>query len=141
MPTVEETIASIVKARTWENRIALLRLVPQHHGTGEHSAIYAAVAREAYVPHLAPDFAYIHEASFYEREYFEESYAVALAATEGLAQVPTDRLACVLGAVARVFLRFRKITGLAKNEFVFSTSLAGRPLDRKPVSGAKVDAL
>ena len=30
------------------------------------------IAREAYVPHLAPDFAYIHEAPFYELPYFTE---------------------------------------------------------------------
>lgn len=41
----------------------------------------------------------------------------------------------------RTLLIFRTITGLTKNEFGFSTSLAGTPLDLKPVSGAKVDAL
>jgi len=64
MPTIEETVASVVNAPTWDQRVARIRLIPQHHGTADHPAIFAAIAREVYVPHLAPDFAYIHEAPF-----------------------------------------------------------------------------
>ena len=55
----------ILGAETWTQRVQRIRLVPQRHGTGEHGTIYAAVARALYMPHLAPDFAYIHEAPFY----------------------------------------------------------------------------
>ena len=61
-------------AATLDERVAQIRLIPQRHGTGEHPAIYAAVAREAYVPHLAPDFAYIYEAPFYERELVQQPH-------------------------------------------------------------------
>ena len=46
MPTIAETVASIVGAATLDERVAQIRLIPQRHGTGEHPAIYAAVARQ-----------------------------------------------------------------------------------------------
>jgi hypothetical protein len=39
VPTVE----CIVTAATWDQRVARIRLIPQHHGTSEHPAIHAAV--------------------------------------------------------------------------------------------------
>ena len=70
MPTSEETVERIAAAPSWNQRIAQIRLIPQHHGTGEHVGIYAAVARRLYLEHLAPDFAYVNEAPFYERGAF-----------------------------------------------------------------------
>lgn len=75
MPATEESIARIVNAPTWDQRIAQIRLIPQRHGIGEHQGIYAAVAQQIYVPQLAPNFAYIHWADFYDRGYFETAYA------------------------------------------------------------------
>ena len=67
MPTIEQTVERIISADSWDQRVARIRLVEQNHGTGQHAEIFAEVARAAYVPHLAPDFAYINEAPFYER--------------------------------------------------------------------------
>jgi len=63
--TTAETIAYIADASSWDERVTRLRQVPQRHGTNEHPTIYAEVARQVYVPHLAPDFAYVHGADFY----------------------------------------------------------------------------
>ena len=60
MASIEKTVRGIVDASDWDKRVAKIRLVGQNHGTGEHQQIFADVAREAYVPHLAPDFAYVH---------------------------------------------------------------------------------
>ena len=141
MPTIEETVASIVGAATLDERVAQIRLIPQRHGTGDHPAIYAAVAREAYVPHLAPDFAYIHEAPFYELPHFEEAYALAASATSNFANVTAEHLAKVIEAEPRTLLVFRTILGLTRDEFAHSTRLAGAPLDLAPVSGSKVDGM
>ena len=45
MVAIDETVALIAAARTWDQRVAQIRLVPQRHGIGEHSEIYARVAR------------------------------------------------------------------------------------------------
>lgn len=141
MPTIEETIARIVEAPTWDQRIAQIRLIPQHHGTGEHPQIHATVAKKIYVPHLAPDFAYIHESEFYGREYFEEVYAAADTATAGFQNVSADELADAIQSDPRTLLVFRTITGLTRGEFSHSTSLAAEPLDLEPISSNKVDSM
>lgn len=141
MPTIEETVAGIVGARTIDERVARIRLIPQHHGTGDHPAIYATVARQAYVRHLAPDFAYIHEAPFFELPYFLEVYSVAASATENFTNVSAVLLASVLREDPRTLLVFRTIVGLTRNEFAHSTSLAGGPLNLAGLSGSKVDSM
>lgn len=141
MPAVAETIGKVVDAESWDQRIAQIRLIPQRHGTGEHQRIFAAIARSVYVPHLAPDFAYVHEAPFYERAYFEEVYTAAVAATDGFAAVGVDNLAAVIAADPRTLLVFRTIMGLTKEEFAHSTVLAGQLLDLAPLSVGKVDSM
>ncbi|WP_394276725.1 hypothetical protein, partial [Luteococcus sp.] len=81
MTTIDNTIRSIVEAETWDQRVAQIRLVAQRHGTADHQSIYARVAREVYVPHLAPDFAYINQADFYDLSTFQAAYATAAEAT------------------------------------------------------------
>jgi hypothetical protein len=63
------------------HRVAQIRLLGQVHGTAELTQIYAQVAREVYVPDLAPDFAYVYKSEFYEREYFVDAYDLAADAT------------------------------------------------------------
>jgi hypothetical protein len=139
--TAEETIERIVEAPGWNQRIAQIRLIPQRHGTGEHAGIYAAVARELYLEHLAPDFAYVHEAPFYEREHFLSAYDAAHTATGGFTRVEEEHLARVLEEAPRTLLAFRTILGLTKEEFAHSTTLAGAPLGLAPLSSGKVDAM
>lgn len=141
MPSIEETVAAIVAAPTWDQRVVRIRLIPQQHGTGDHPAILAAVAREAYVPHLAPDFAYIHEAPFYEREYFEDVYRAAAGDTDNFRHVGVDDLAAVIQADPRTLLVFRTIMGLTKDEFAHSTTLAACTLGTAGLSSSKVDAM
>jgi hypothetical protein len=138
---VNETVASIIAASSWDQRVARIRLVPQHHGTGEHALIYAAVAREAYVPNLSADFAYIHEAMFYEWEYFEEVYRAAAGDTANFTRVTADDLGPVLQTDPRTLLVFRTIVGLTREEFAHSTTLAGEPLGLAGLSPAKVDSM
>jgi hypothetical protein len=83
MPSSQETVNQIVTAATWDERVARLRQIPQRHGTDEHTAIYAEVAKQLYVPHLGPDYAYVHSAEFYELPHFHAAYEKAAAATSG----------------------------------------------------------
>lgn len=141
VPSVEETVAKIVDAATWDQRVAQIRLVAQNHGTGEHASIFAQVAREAYVPHLAPDFAYINEAPFYERPYFTEVYAAASAATNDFANVTESHLRQVLQDDPRTLLVFRTILGLTKDEFAHSTTLVAEAVQMSRLTSGKIDSM
>lgn len=141
MPTASETIERVVEAAGWNQRVAQIRLIPQHHGTGEHAQIFAEIARVLYLPHLAPDFAYIHEAPFYEQGYFLGAYDAAHRATRGFADVSEDDLTKALQSDPRTLLVFRTILGLTRDEFAQSTTLAAKPVGLRPLTPAKVDSM
>ena len=141
MPEIQDTVNRIVEASSLNQRVALIRLVPQLHGTGEHSRIFAEVARVLYVPQLAPDFAYIHHSPFYAREFFQDCYSDASLATRGFEDVSEDVLAKAIEENPRILLVFRTITGLTREEFAQSTVLAGKSLALPPLSSAKVDSM
>ncbi|WP_428002318.1 hypothetical protein [Acidovorax sp.] len=139
--TVEATIQAILGAATFTQRIQQIRLVPQRHGTEEHGAIYAAVARELYMPHLAPDFAYIHEAPFYDTEHFFAAYDMAARLTDGFTLISEGELQGVLLECPRTLLVFRTLLGLTKEEFAHSTLLAGGPDELPALSASQIDTL
>lgn len=139
--TADATIQAILSASTWTQRIQQIRLVPQRHGTEEHGAIYAAVARELYMPHLAPDFAYIHEAAFYETEHFFPAYDRAAELTNGFTRVSEADIETVIMQCPRTLLVFRTLLGLTKEEFAHSTLLAGGPDELPQLSSSQIDTL
>ncbi len=141
MSNIQDTVTKIAEANSWDQRIAQIRLIPLHHGTNEHPGIYAEIARLLYVPHLAADFAYIHENHFYERDYFEQVYADAFAATAGFTKVTEPELASALEDSPRTLLVFRTLTGLTKGEFAHATIMAAEPTGLSPLSPNKVDAM
>jgi hypothetical protein len=141
VPTLDETIAEIIAADSWDKRVAQIRLVAQRHGTADHAQIFAEVARAGYVPHLAPDFAYINDSTFYDRDYFAEVYAEAATATNGFTAISTDELAAALLKTPRILLVLRTITGLVKTEFAHSTALVAEPLGLQAISSGKVDTV
>ncbi len=138
---IQETIQSILTAGTWTQRIQQIRLVPQRHGTEHHGTIYAAVARELYMPHLAPDFAYIHESAFYETPHFFAAYDAAVRLTQGFTLVSEDELQTTLVQCPCTLLVFRTLLGLTKDEFAHSTLLAGGPDELVPLSASQIDTL
>ena len=139
--TAAQTIQRIAEAPTWDDRVARIRQVPQRHGTDEHAAIFAAIARQVYVPHLAPDFAYVHEAEFYELPLFEAAYARASDATQNFTHVEPTEIAAILRTEPTTLLVFRTITGLTKTEFAASTALVAEPLGLAALSAQKVDSM
>ena len=141
MPTVEETVNFVLAADTMDERVNRIRLVPQHHGTGDHATIYAALAREAYVQHLAPDFAYVHQNDFYDLPYFSEVYEVADTATNGFIDISVDDLIRVLLADSRTLLVFRTVLGLTKDEFAHSTKILADRDGLSSISGGRVDGM
>ena len=128
MSNIRDTVTRIADANNWDQRIAQIRLIPLNHGTNEHPSIYAAIAKLLYVPHLAADFAYIHEDHFYGREYFEQVYAAAHKATAGFTKVTEAELTSILVNNPRTLLVFRTIMGLTKGEFAHATIMVGEPI-------------
>jgi hypothetical protein len=141
LPNIQDTVTKIAEANSWDQRIAQIRLIPLHHGTNEHPGIYAEIARLLYVPHLAADFAYVHDNHFYGREYFEQVYTAAFAATAGFTEVTEADLTSALEDNPRTLLVFRTLTGLTKGEFAHATIMAGEPTGLSPLSPNKVDAM
>lgn len=139
--SIADTIRAIVEARSWTQRIAQIRLVPHRHGSNDHTEIYAAAARELYMPHLAPDFAYIHEAPFYDTVHFFAAYEAAARLTEGFARVAEADIAECLRQCPSTLLVFRTLLGLTKDEFSHSTMLAVAALDLPALSAGQVDAM
>jgi hypothetical protein len=139
--TVQNTIRAILDAGSWTQRIQQIRLVPQRHGTGEHGAIFAAVARDLYLPHLAPDFAYIHEAPFYETQTFFAAYDEAHRLTGGFAHVEETDLKEALFQAPASLLVFRTILGLTKEEFAHSSALVASSLGLDRLSSSQIDGM
>jgi hypothetical protein len=139
--TVAGTIKEIEETPSWDARVARIRQIPFEHGINEHPGIYAEVARRLYVPHLDPDFAYIHWTEFYELETFEEAYRLADSATKTFSAVSVDELAAAIHEEPRVLLILRSITGLNRQEFAAATKLVGDPMDLGALSSAKVDSM
>lgn len=141
MTTITDTVDYIIEAPTWDERVARIRQIPQRHGTNEHATIHADVAKLLYVPHLAPDYAYVPTIDFYELPHFQAAYDRLLAATDGLSDVSVDRLTAAIEAEPTVLLPLRTITGLLKKEFARTTMLIAEPLGLKPLSENKVDSM
>jgi hypothetical protein len=139
--TIDATVNAILAAGTWTHRIQQIRLVPQRHGTEDHVSIYAAVAKNLYMPHLAPDFAYIHEAPFYEAAHFFPAYEAADRLTAGFTQVTEAELHQTLIECPRTLLVFRTLLGLTKDEFAHSSVLAAEPNNLQPLSGSQIDTM
>lgn len=139
MPSVDATVTSVLRAQSWDARVAALRRVPEQHGTAEHQGIYAAIAKEAYVPHLAPDFAYVPVRDFYEPLHFLTAYHRAQELTRNFVDVDVDNLARVLGEHPTTLLVFRTITGLLSAEFAATTALVAEVLGGQGVSKGRID--
>lgn len=141
MTTVQDTVDLIVGATTWDERVNRMRQIPARHGTNEHAGIHAQVAKLLYVPHLAPDFAYVHGADFYDLPHFQLAYDKAATATAGFTKVSVPDLQAAIQAEPTVLLPLRVITGLTRSEFAASTVLVAEPLGLKPLSAGKVDSM
>jgi hypothetical protein len=141
MPTIDDTVNSIINASGWDKRIARIRTIPLNHGTNVHSDIYAALARELYVPQLAPDYAYIHKSDFYELEYFIHAYNLAKTVTQSFSKHSIDDIAKAITEHPITMLVFRTITGLTKQEFAYSTELLSESLGIDAISSGKIDSM
>jgi hypothetical protein len=137
----DDTVELISDAPNWDDRVMRIRQIPARHGTDDQTAIYAQVARRLYVPHLAPDYAYVHSADFYSADYFHAAYAVAARLTKDFTSVAVESLATALVESPRILLPLRVITGLTRTEFADSTALTAELLESRPLPQSRVDSM
>jgi hypothetical protein len=133
-----DTVAHIANAQDWDTRVARIRQVPAKHGTNEHSAIYAAVAKQLYVPHLAPDFAYIPWRPDYELEEFNHAYETTNAATEGFSLTTARDLEHVMHEHPITLRVFRVPLGFTTQEFAGATTVVAEEHSLPAMSNGKV---
>jgi hypothetical protein len=141
LATVAETVEFITSSETWDERVSRIRQIPARHGTNDLAGIHAQIARALYVPHLAPDFAYVPDIGFYGLSHFEESYALASAHTDCFADVSVERLTEVLSQHPKALLAFRTITGLTRTEFAAASRLVVGIIGGEVISPSKVDSM
>jgi hypothetical protein len=117
----DATIGAIADAGTWNERVQLIRAVPANYGVAQHPAIYAAIAERVYVPHLTPDFAYIHWREEYDLPAVMKAYDLAHKLSGGFSKVDVDSLAQVIQAEPSTVRIFRLLLGFTPQEFASST--------------------
>jgi hypothetical protein len=93
------------------------------------------------MPHLAPDFAYIHHAPSYETAHFFQAYDAADRHTAGFNRVTETDLVEAMTESPETLLVFRTLLGLTKEEFAHSTLLAGGPVNLEPLSSSQIDKM
>jgi len=123
MPTAQEIAQAVAAAQTWDERVALVRRVPEQFGTGSHAAVYAEIAKRVYSPSLNADFAYIHWRSEYELPQIEKAYTLARDGTDGFASVERETLARVIKSHPETVKVFRLILGFIGQEFAEACAL------------------
>src|SRR5688500_5867904 len=106
-----EAVAAVAAAQSWDARIALIRKVPEQFGTAQHAVIYSEIAKTVYVPHLAPDFAYVHWRDDYELDAVAPAYDRAFALTRGFAATTAQDIASTIRAEPITLRMFRLIIG------------------------------
>lgn len=137
MATIDQTVDAICNARSFNARIAEIRKVRGKHGSDDHVPIFAEVARRVYVPHLAPNFAFINVDDFYSAAHFNHSYGLASAATNAFTQCDIRTLAELLETEPHALLVLRTICGLTKGEFSVVTKMVDQT--GKGVSDSSID--
>ncbi|MGH3680780.1 MAG: hypothetical protein ACRDT2_11105 [Natronosporangium sp.] len=116
-----DTVAAIVDAPDWSQRVRLIRQIPEAHGIAAHRQIYADLARQLYVPALTPDFAYVHWREEYELDSVSEAYRAAYSATDGYTRVSVADLARAVQSEPRTTLVWRLLVGFTWVEFAAAT--------------------
>ena len=119
-----ELVEAVIAAADWDSRVALIRKVPERFGKASHADVYSAIATKVYVPHLKPDFAYVHWREEYELEVVEAAYREAHAATEGFTRTDRETLTASLQERPSSLLIYRLLLGLTPQEFAITTRTA-----------------
>jgi hypothetical protein len=137
----EATIGPIADAGTWNERVQLIRAVPANYGVARHPAIYAAIAERVYVPHLTPDFAYVHWRDEYDLAAVVKAYDLAHALSGGFSKVDVHSLSELIQAEPSTLRIFRLLLGFTPQEFAVSTVPIAVGLEVSPLTPGRVKSM
>lgn len=141
MATPDEIAQRIASAPTWNARVGLIRRVPEEFGLAQHQAVYARIAEQVYVPHLKPDFAYIHWRPDYELPAVERAYDAASAATGAFTAVSRPDLVAAIREQPLSLQAFRLLLGLTQAEYAEASAVAAVDQGLAPVSKGRVGSI
>lgn len=141
MATPEEIAEQVADAPSWNARVGLIRRVPEDFGLAQHQAVYARIAERVYVPHLKPDFAYIHWRPDYELPAVERAYEAAYEETRGFTAVSRPELVAAIREQPASLQAFRLLLGLIQAEFAEATALAAEEQGLAAVSKGRVGSI
>lgn len=141
MTSPEESAEAVASAPTWNARVTLIRRVPEEFGQAQHSAVYAKIAERVYVPHLTPDFGYVHWRPDYELEAVQQAYDAAYSATEGFSLASRPDLVDAITQRPESLQVFRLLLGLTQAEFAEACSLAAQEHNLTTVSKGRVGSI
>lgn len=132
MTDPDPIIRAIADSDSWDARVTLIRRIPEQFGTGQQTAIYAALAEQVYSPSLTAEFAYVHWRDEYKLEAIEEIYQTAIEETRGFTRIAVDDLTGILERHPRTLRIFRLLLGFTVSEFAQASEIvassAGLPV-------------
>lgn len=138
MTEIAALVSEVAAATDWNTRVALIRKVPETFGTASQADVYAQIAKQVYLPHLAPDFAYVHWRPEYELAAVEEAYRSAHELTHGFIATDVETLTSAVLAQPRSLQVFRLLLGLTAQEFAAATYLVAEPHGLKALSSGQI---
>lgn len=138
---IEAVADGVAAAENWNKRVALLRAIPEEFGKAQQQAVYAAVAKAAYVADMAPDFAYVHWRDEYELPQILYAYGHAHSLTGGFTEVSPEALAKTLQTEPTTLRIFRLLLGFTVPEFAASSVIPADDLGESPVSAGVVKGI
>jgi hypothetical protein len=141
LPTASDIANAVQAAGTWDARVALIRRVPEEFGTAQHASVYAAIAKQVYVPDLKADFAYVHWRDEYELAPLAEAYGLAHNLTDGFLNVAAGELGDVLLEEPQTLSVFRLLLGLTRQEFSEACSLVAAESSLPGVGKGRLDGM
>ncbi len=133
-----EVIAGIVSATTVNERVRLIRQVPEKFGKAEHQEIYSEIAKAVYVKDLSPDFAFVHWREDYELEDIERAYTAACEQTRIFENTSPQVVAATILEYPATLRIFRLLLGLTTQEFAAATLIVASQTGQKPILNGTV---
>ncbi len=135
---IEEIVEAVASAKSWDRRVAAIRKIPEEFGSTQQLDAHSEVARNFYVPTLAPDFAYMHWRPEYEIKRVEEAYNLAYRCSNKFRKVDVSALETILRKEPTTILIFRLLLGFTPSEFAQSTKSAAEQLKARAVTSTNI---
>lgn len=137
----EPTAAAVADAASWNARVGLLRRIPEDFGRAQWRDVYSAIAQEVYVPHLTPDYAYVHHRDDYSLPDIVAALRDARIGTADFTATAVEDIVATLRDRPRSMKAFRLIVGFIPREMAGATTPVAASLGVKPVTEARIKSL